>query len=62
MCLSLQNTSSVGVHDVNSPGAERDEGELADQSDKKEMDEEESECMHVHFYSVIASIFRFRQM
>ncbi len=58
MCLSLQNTSSVGVYDVNSPGAERDEGELADQSDKEEMDEEESECMHVPFYSLIVSIFK----
>ncbi len=124
MCLSLQNTSSVGVHDVvqdNSPGQmtmeeplphkgnthhymhghtcviyytcviidkvektdlqhgggdeiiviyseikeevapgvgekvkeaaqttdEKDEGELANQSNKEEMDEEESECMHV---------------
>ncbi len=48
MCLSLQNTSSVGVYDVNRPGAERDEGKLSDQSDKEEMDEEESECMHVY--------------
>ncbi len=51
MCLSLQNTSSVGIKD-NNPGAEemQSEGrELADQSNKEEMDDEESECMHVHF-------------
>ncbi len=45
--------------------AEKD-GMRADQSDKEEMDKKESECMHcactVHFYSVIASIFRFTQM
>ena len=51
MCLSLQNTSSVSVKDTN-PGAEemQSEGrELADQSSKEEMDDGESECMHVHF-------------
>ncbi len=50
MCLSLQNTSSVGVHDVAKDtlsGAEEmqsDEGELAVQSDE---DEEESECIFI---------------
>ncbi len=51
MCLSLQNTSSVGVKD-NNPRAEemqRDEGELADQSNKEEIDKEESECMLFHY-------------
>ncbi len=54
MCLSLQNTSSVGVYDVvqdDSPGAEemqRKEKDLADQSDKEEIDKEESECMLFH--------------
>ncbi len=28
---------------------QRDEGELADQSDEEEMDEDERECMHVYF-------------
>ncbi len=53
MCLSLQNTSSVGVHDVAKDtlsGAEEmqsDEGELALQSDEEEIDEEESECIFI---------------
>ncbi len=54
MCLSLQNTSSVGSYDVNSPGAERDEGELAVRSNKEEIDKEESECIFRESYSVIA--------
>ncbi len=52
MCLSSQNTSSVGVKD-NDPGAEemQSEGrELTVQSNNEEMDDEESECMHVHFF------------
>ncbi len=50
MCLSLQNTSSVGVND-NNPGAEEiqsEGGELADQSNKEEINKEKSECMLFH--------------
>ncbi len=49
MLIFLQNTSN-GVYDVmnNSTGTEEMQKDEGDQSDKEEMDEEESECMHVY--------------